>query len=477
MTEILIVLIVAMLALAALFALALAMHWGHKREHGLVPYVFYMSIFAGALFIAMIARDTSLAGPVANVARSPIAIWIGRLSSAFVLLACGERIINRLVSTRPATPLPTLLLVGFLLFFATNIVSPALFGRYPSVSHDYLYVGIFGTAVLLFSIRDVETTLVTLRNSLFAFIVASFMFLVVKPSKVADLDYVGLIPGLHLRFMGLAPHANILGPLSVIFLICLWRFPFKRRWLTYAAAGFGLLALLLTQSKTSWIAFLLTVGCISYYSYRDLIVHRIADHRRPLLPVAVVGGAMLLLTAIVLVLMFGDVGAKLATIANSKEGAQLSSFSGRDQIWEVALEEWRRNPVFGYGLTIWNTAFQMSIRMPFAVHAHGQFFQTVSSAGTVGLIGLVVYALILMYLVIKTTRVSGGLTLALFLTLLMRSVSEVPLLMTGFGLDTIGHLLLLIVLTGYYHAPAVAKAASRRQMVAPGMGMTERGVA
>lgn len=465
MTEVLIVVIVAMIALGALFALALALHWGHKRDHGLVPYVFYFSLFAAGIGIAMSPRDMSMQNQVSELitGRHPLIIWAGRFSSLFILLSCGERILHRLVKRDVNHPLPKLLVGAFVLYFLTNVISPALFGRHSNVAHDYLYVGLVGIAATLFTVREVETMLTTLRNALLVFTAVSLAFLLVSPGKVADTHYVGLVPFLHLRFTGLAPHANVMGPLSVTLLICLWRRPFERVWLTRIAAAMGLLSLVLTQSKTSWVAFLLTVGCISYYTYRDLIVQRITDHRRPFLPVAIVSAAMLMLLGLTLVLMFGDVGSKLSSLAASREGEQLSSFSGRDVIWEVAMQEWRRNPIFGYGLTIWDASFLASIRMPFAVHAHSQFFQTVSSAGTVGLIGLVVYLAVLTYAVIRTTRVSGGLTLAMYLTILMRGVSEVPLMMTAFGPDSIGHLLLVAVLAGYYRAalPAKSTAAQR----------------
>lgn len=461
MTEVLIVVIVAMIALGALFALALALHWGHKRDHGLVPYVFYFSLFAAGIGIAMSPRDMSMENQVSELitGRHPLIVWAGRFSSLFILLSCGERILHRLVKRDPNQPLPKLLVAAFVLYFLTNVISPALFGRYPNVAHDYLYVGLVGIAATLFTVKEVESMLTTLRNALLVFTAVSLAFLLITPGKVADTHYVGLVPFLHLRFTGLAPHANVMGPLTVTLLICLWRRPFQRVWLTRAAAAMALLALVLTQSKTSWVAFMLTVGCISYYSYRDTIVQRITDHRRPFLPVAFVSAAMLMLLVVTLVLMFGDVGSKLSSLAASREGEQLSSFSGRDVIWEVAMQEWRRNPIFGYGLTIWDASFLASIRMPFAVHAHSQFFQTVSSAGTVGLVGLVFYLAVLTYAVIRTTRISGGLTLAMYLTILMRSVSEVPLMMTMFGPDSIGHLLLVAVLAGYYRAAMPAKAA------------------
>lgn len=450
MTEVLIVLIVALLSLFALLALALAMHWGHKRDVGLVPYVFYGAVLTAALAGGLTPRDLSLpdTAPTLEVSVNQFAVWVGRLSSIFVILSCGERILHWMVSHN-RRPLPRLLMAGFWLYFATNIASPALFGRIPSISHEYLYVALFAQAAMLFSMREVNATLETLRNALLGFLLISAVLLVVKPGQVLSTGYHGLIPFLTVRYAGLAPHANTLGPLIVVCLLCLWRRPFARRWLNLAAWGLALFSLVLAQSKTSWIAFLLAAMCLAFYSYRSVITNWFGDYKQPIMPTLLVLGAMVVMAGAVGLLMFGDLGSHFNKLAATREAGELSSFSGRSEIWQVALAEWDRNPIFGYGLKIWDLQYKMSIHMMFATHAHGQFFQAVSSAGTVGLVGLVVYSLVLTYLSIHTARASGGMTLALLISLYVRGISEVPLSLTGFAIDPIAHLLLVVMLTAY----------------------------
>lgn len=451
MTEFLITLIVTLLALASVGCLALAMHWGHKREHGLVPYIFYPALGAAALGIALSSRNLSVASELlvsTSGGTHPIAGWLSRLSSIFVLLACGERILHRLAHLRSAEPAPKLLIFGFWTFVLTNVASPALFGRHPNLSHEYLYMALFGQCALLFSTRDVDLTIRSIRNACLLFLVASAVMVVVRPTQVLDLAYQGFIP-LMPRYAGLAAHANTLGPLTVVCLLCLWHRPFDRISLNRAAWALGLGSLLLTQSKTSWVSFLLASGCIIYYRYRTELGARFADPRRPVLPSLLLILMMIGVAVVGTIVIFADVGGAVDRILSSGTGAKLASFTGRDAIWRVAMEEYHKNPIFGYGLTIWNLAFQVSVGIPGAVHAHGQFFHSASSAGTVGLIGLGIYASVLLLLTLRTARASGGLSMALFLILVVRGISEVPLLMTGFGLDTMTHLLLLVVLTGY----------------------------
>ncbi|GGX82261.1 polymerase [Massilia dura] len=451
MTEILLTLIVALLAFATLGCLALAMHWGNKREHGLVPYVFYAMLAAVALGIALSSRNLNLGSDLPSMVpggNHPIATWFSRLSSVFVLLACGERILHRLVHLREAKPIPKLLAIGFWVFVLTNVVAPAFFGRYPSLSHEYIYMALFGQCILLFSANDAELTIKSLRNACLMFLLASALMMVIRPTKVLEFSYHGLIPFMP-RYSGLAPGPNSMGPLSVVCLLCLWHHPFMRSWLNRCAWALGIFSLLLTQSKTSWVAFMLAAACITFYRYRPVLAARFGDPRRPELPLLIILAVMLGSTMVGLLFMFGDVGGAIDRMSSTKAGADLASFTGRDAIWRVAMEEFYRNPIFGHGLTIWNLPFQISIGIPGAVHAHSQFFQSASSAGTVGLIGLGIYVAILLVLSLRTAQASGGLSIALFLIIVMRGVSEVPLDMTGFNLDTMAHLLLLAVLTAY----------------------------
>jgi O-antigen ligase len=95
--------------------------------------------------------------------------------------------------------------------------------------------------------------------------------------------------------------------------------------------------------------------------------------------------------------------------------------------------------------------------MPNATHAHNQFMDTLSRSGTVGAAALVLYALVLLVLSIRYARASGGLTLALFVALALRAISEVPLLLFGYGPELIAHVLLLMTLAAAAREARVRK--------------------
>jgi hypothetical protein len=88
----------------------------------------------------------------------------------------------------------------------------------------------------------------------------------------------------------------------------------------------------------------------------------------------------------------------------------------------------------------------MSIAMPNATNAHNQFMDTLARSGTIGALALVGYSIVLMVLSIKYAKRTAGLSAALFIALALRSVSEVPMMLFGYGTELFGHLLLIVTL-------------------------------
>ena len=75
---------------------------------------------------------------------------------------------------------------------------------------------------------------------------------------------------------------------------------------------------------------------------------------------------------------------------------------------------------------------------------------TLARSGSVGAAALVLYAAVLLVLSVRYARATGGFSLALFLALALRSISEVPLLLFGYG-------------TELFDAPAAARHAGLRR--------------
>lgn len=470
MSEILFGLFALISALLVVFVIALSIHWGNKRETGLVPYVFYPVMLSIALTAILSNRDISGNEILltAQTVRHPVGVWFGRMTSLFAIFACGERILHRLMAREVYKPMPMLLFWALFIYFLTNILSPAFLGSHTDVSHEYLYMFLAGYAALLMTPKEVDMSIVSMRNATLLFLLISAAVAVWNPNMVFNKNYHGLLPFLTVRYAGLASHANGLGPMAVAFLLCLWRKPYAWRSLNLFAWTLGLASLLLAQSKTNWVACIMCFACIAYFGFREQIKERLFDYRRPQLSIIGIFGFILLCVLGMLLVMFGNIDAKLARFASSKEGFELLSLTGRDVIWQVAVQEWHKNPMFGYGLQIWDETFRLSIGMPYATHAHSQFYQSLSSAGTVGAVGLVLYAIVLLYGAARTARASQGLSMALFVLIASRSFSEVPLSLAGFAAEAMTHLLLLIIVAAYYPT-ADRQAARARKVRVPGM--------
>jgi len=424
-----------------------------RNKNGLLPYIFYISTFGNILLGITSGRNLiTLADnnpSDIDLTTSPsYVIWISRLISMLLLFAASQRLASRLIHYGSKPNTPTLLIITLLFFFFTNVFTAALFSTHPSVEHDYIYIVLVGTASLLLVQGEEEIPICVTRNAFFIFLVISAGFIPWNLGLVMSNNYLdGLIPGLTYRYVGLASHPNTLGLITTLFLLCLWNKPFSSRWLNFFGWIIGFSSLVFAQSKTCWISFIICMSCLGYFKYGDFLKQRLFCFKNPILPTIIILMTMLIVSVITGLVMFGDLESKINSFYSTGTAADLMTMTGRDMIWEVALNEWRNSPLFGYGLTIWDVAHRAKIGMPYAVTAHSQFYQTLASAGITGVAGLLIYVATLFWFTMKTAKSSQGLTLAIFLILLIRSISEVSLNISGhWDYDATAHLLLLMII-------------------------------
>ena len=456
----------ALVALAATIVMAGTVQLTSRRTHGYLHLIFYAMIAMVALSTWLSSRDLSAfsfnLGEAGVTPRNPILRWSQPLVSLLMLTVAGERIISFWFKRKEATFASPALLMAFSVFWLCSVAAPAFLGAHSFVSHDYAYPLVIGVAAIFATRIERDLAFQAARNALMMFMLAGLLLIPLQPSLVIESTYAqGLLPGVP-RMAGLAAHAVSLSVLALLGLICLMASPYRPVWLNRLAWAVGLAVLFLAQSKTAWISFFLCWTCFAVVRQGSDFWLRAGNPARPEVGIASILGLMLAVLSVGMVLIFGDLGARLDTFFNSSEGAQLASFTGRDKIWAIAYDEWSRNPVFGYGPLIWETDFRISIGMPNATHAHNQFMDTLSRSGIVGAVALVFYGLVLMCLSVRYAKESKGLTLALFVLLAMRSISEVPLSLFGYGPEFITHLLLLIAL-----AAIASEVRSRKTHTAP----------
>jgi hypothetical protein len=177
-------------------------------------------------------------------------------------------------------------------------------------------------------------------------------------------------------------------------------------------------------------------------------VQRLGDPRRNSFGVVALFLVIVTVLVALAALLVADLPEMVADFFNTSEGAQLMSMTGRDRIWEVAFQEWHNYPVFGYGPQLWDAEYRQAIDMPNATHGHNQFIDTLARCGTVGRRRPGGVRAGADGAVVPLRPRHPGLSLAMFATLALLSVSEIPLILVGYGAELFTHILLVVVLAG-----------------------------
>ncbi|RYY64186.1 MAG: O-antigen ligase family protein, partial [Comamonadaceae bacterium] len=336
---------------------------------GWLAWVFPAMLALAALDVLLSGRDLSQAfldlekaTEGAAIVRHPVMQWLQRGVSLLLVAASVERIASHFLQRKPV-PSPTLTW-AFLFYWLTTVVTPGVFGAHPQVSHEFAYSMVFGVASTLCSGLERDRIIEFSRNGLFLYMLAGIAIVPVMPSLVLDTAYTqGYIPGLP-RLGGLASHPVMLGMLSQSALLLLWTHPFQRRWLNVGAWTLGLGVLFLAQSKTAWIAFLMSAAILFVVRRTAGAVDRLGDPRRNSFGVLALFAVIVVVLALLGAILVADLPDVVSDFFDTSEGAQLMSMTGRDRIWTVALEEWHNYPVFGYGPNLWDDEYRRAISMP-----------------------------------------------------------------------------------------------------------------
>jgi len=443
-------------AVASVLGLGMVLHVTNMRRRGFVGYFVAILLFVTAVHVAAVSRDLSAQAEVFISPTMPtIVLWLFRFSSLLLLLAAIERLASFFLETasgqQQSRRVSVVMLVAFVAMWMATTLIPAFLGAVPDFSHQLFYTLLFGCALLTIdhaeSVRAIELG----RNAVLLYLLASVLVIPFLPlAQTVELNYLGeLMPGLP-RLHGLSYHAVSLGMLAMYALLCLASHPFKRRWLGIGSWILTLSVLIAAQSKISWAALLICGTAVVVVLWgRRAIAWATSRRNAAILTVLLVGTAIGYFV-VSGVLAFGALGSAFHAFLASEQGARLSSLSERDIIWHVAFQEWNRNPVFGYGLTLFDPSYRESIGLLGAVHGHNQVVDTLARAGIVGVTGLALYIVALTYFSFRYAVASRGLTLGLYLLLMLRAITEVPFALFDFAVEIIPHFTLLITIAGLY---------------------------
>ena len=424
-------LVLGMIALGSAIALIMGFAGGllvepyiRKVASALLPTILLFALGASTL---VSGRNTALygvSGDMLSLPASGLEVWILRMSTAATIgisvLVVAAAFLSKSSQKVAARPL----FLYFCLYFFATYVASGIFGTDPTMSYKTFYPFIVVFALYVTSDYDEELMLRFARDGLVLLLVLGLCLIPLKPDLVMQKNYQGFIPGLPGRFWGLASHANNIGPLAVFSCLILCWLPYKNRVMTLFAVTVCAITLVLAQSKTAFVSAILVAFVFVSRAWFQAIFGR---------EIGRVSGAfaigLTMLSAIFALAAFiADIYSRpLDRLVATIQGRG-TLLTGREDIWSITITEWLKNPLFGYGPNLWGEEFSARFGyLGIASNAHNQIFDTLGSAGVVGVIGLCVYIFVLVRYALQLAGQSKWTSLALIVFVATRCFSEVPL--------------------------------------------------
>ena len=441
-----------LLAIGVITAIVISVAVSRRWSRLLLPMIITLLLAGGAAGVLVSGRDLSHAGLsiVISIFESRGgAVWVNRSFIGLIVALCLGALVGKLISREHFPIQGRSLFFGFLLYYITLSFLPSVFGTEPAFLHNELYPLLVMIGVFLSERPTPEQFHTFSKWLLFSFVAASLLAAVGLPDLAIQPDYHGWIPGFDYRLWGLASHANLLATPALTLLLLEYLQPTRNRLLQILLILCALSTLVLSQSKTTWVAALFAMSyLVAYRKVPELGRALRGNGPIPLSSVFYLGSILLALLALATALVVVDTDRLIDGIMASEIGEGLETASGRDLIWATALQEWGNNWLFGYGPLVWGDLYRFQHGMfSYAFHAHNQVLQTVSMGGGFALFGLLVYVWLLLRYAIRAAAATKGVSVAMLLIVLLRSVSEVPLPQHAvFSTDVLLHILLFMIL-------------------------------
>lgn len=417
------------LAIAAIAAIGIGLHFERRIGRMAMNFVSAGIVCAMGLSVMVSRRNVSayaVAGQDVVTGSSALSSWILRGFTAAIVGLSIVVILSAMVRQGRSVPNGRTLFLAFVGYFIANYLVNAIAGTVPSFSHNALYPLVVFTALYVSRNSGLDEFLAVARSFLLIFLVAGLAVAIAMPSLAIQKGYSGMIPGLTFRYWGLSSHSNNLGPAAVLLALLLWWRPFAAKWVTRIAYLVAFVSLVLSQSKTGWIAGGTAAVVLVGYLYLQNLHRAVRARSVSALSFAFVASGFV---GLALLIVLGAVAWENGVFDSflAKHEAQLTTFTGRDRIWAISLREWKANPIFGYGPELWGEMF--SYREGFlgvASNSHNQFVESLASAGLFGLLFLCIYLWVLCRYAYMLAPATSGVSLALVAIFLVRCIPEVP---------------------------------------------------
>ena len=409
----------------------------HLKLAALLAMIILGSTMATALSGRILVSEAELAAHpllVETAAGATGNFWPSRLAH-LVLLSISIAEIFMWVIRRRQMPAGVMVLwAAAIAYYFFSVVVSGILGNFRSMELNVIYAPIVFTGAALLTSNDFAKTLQTLRWVLFFPLLGSLLCIGLAPSLVIETGYKGFLPGVTFRLAGFTEHANSLSVVSAIALLLEFSGYVRRRPnLLFVAVSAA--TLLLAQSKTSWMVFLLGAGLLLINWLRER--SRTLQARNTALAVL---ASFFMLGSAAVAFLFLKIDAIQRFLEADKTG--LVTFTGRTKIWAITWDEFLRSPLSGYGPAIWDLQYRMQHGMSYVGQAHNQIMQTLGQAGVIGVCSLIFYLIILITRSWRGWNKTHGLAFVFVAVLVIRGFSESPMRMIGMmDVDSFVHLL------------------------------------
>lgn len=413
-----------LLAFGSVLAVVVAAREVDRFGPNVVVGLYLWIILLGPTMRLVVAPREYLTNDITTAEYTAVAGWVSwvlRLSSmALVGIAAAVVFLWLVRRQRQAGAVFLSVGLGALLL---AMVSSATLGEKPAFVHNSYYAVLLMGSLLLLPRLAPEQVAVHAKRVLTVIMIGSLVLGALYTSRFAQTNHVGLIPGFSIRLHGLAPHANSLAPLALLYLILATWVPSRHPWHAIGLAAAGLV-FVLAQSKTVWGAAVLIVFTLAIYRLHQQFIDEMRLARLGWATLITFGTSLAIALAVFWLL--SDAASGLFQTVQQDKG--ITTLTGRTDIWRTTIETWERNPLFGYGPTLWSLEFRLQHGAALAAwHAHNQYLQALGESGLVGLGAVLLYTCALVYYGFKFAARTKGISLALLLLLLLRTISEIPL--------------------------------------------------
>lgn len=368
-------------------------------------------------------------------------VWIGRASTAVLAVTVGVALLR----PRPMQA-GRLLMLAALLHYSITLLTSVIVG---TASLEYLQDA--GLMLLAFVAIwaaprvDIWTVVAFAKIALAITVVGSLIVIVANAPEAWLISEGGLVPGTPGRLQGATYHPNVLGPLPLLYLI-LERYWPSHRWVRWPLSVLAVAALVLSESKTAWVA-AVVVGIVLWSSDPGR-----SRNARFAASLAVIG----LIAGLAVYALEGVDELAASTVSS------VTTLTGRTELWQIGLDAWQRDPLVGAGPEFFMT-YAANSGQTWAGQAHNQFVQTLTQHGIVGLVTLGVYVGVLVQVALRNSVRSRATSVALVALLLVRGITETPL--SSLGIEHLTVFTLLMAWERERHRDAVAAAVESRRRV------------